>query len=148
MPKVRMQYRKCNVLNVFSIGIKEWSTAPADNSWHNAQAEWCVSHHIGSSVCTCASPHIHGHSWWAVDWSSVLSLFLALFLSRVCLLHLVFLFPHLLFFHVDNAKANITCASANWGVLPPGRIHRSHTGRTPGARPNSRLSTIFPYTLP
>ena len=33
------------------------------------------------------------------------------------------------FFHVDNAKANNPCASANRGVLPLGRIHSSHTRR-------------------
>ena len=43
-----------------------------------------VSHHIGSRTCLCASPHTHCHSRCAVDWSSVLSVFLALFLS-VCL---------------------------------------------------------------
>ena len=31
-----------------------------------------------------------------------------------------------IFFHVDNAKANITCASANRGVLLSGRTHSSH----------------------
>ena len=35
-----------------------------------------------------------------------------------------------LFFHVDNAKANITCASANRGVLVSGRIHSSLTTST------------------
>ena len=30
------QYRKCNVLNVFSVGIKELCTALADNSWLTA----------------------------------------------------------------------------------------------------------------
>ena len=33
------QYQKCNVLNVFSIGNKEWSTAPADTSWLKANPE-------------------------------------------------------------------------------------------------------------
>ena len=42
-----------------------------------------------------------------------------------------------LFFHVDNAKANITCASANRGVLLSGRIHSSH-----------RLWAQAPWRLP
>ena len=33
-------------------------------------------------------------------------------------------------FHVDNAKANHPCASANRGVLHRGRIHSSHTAST------------------
>ena len=33
------QYQKCNVLNVFSIGTKEQSTAPADSSWLKANPE-------------------------------------------------------------------------------------------------------------
>ena len=33
------QYRKWNVLNVFSIGIKEWSTVLADSSWLKANPE-------------------------------------------------------------------------------------------------------------
>ena len=33
------QYQKCNVLNVFSIGIKDLSTAPADSSWLKSNPE-------------------------------------------------------------------------------------------------------------
>ena len=37
-----------------------------------------------------------------------------------------YLYSDLNSFHVDNAKANNPCASANRGVLPVGRIHSSH----------------------
>ena len=57
----------------------------------------------------------------------VASLFLALFRS-VCLTHTLLFSSHFylysvlnLFFHVDSAKANITCASDNRGVLLSGR---------------------------
>ena len=70
---------------------------------------WNTPH--GSRTCLCASLQIHGHRWWAVDWSSVPSQFLALFLS-VCLSFTLLFSSHFyvysvlnLFFHVDNAKA-------------------------------------------
>ena len=59
--------------------------------------------------------------------------FLALFLS-VCLSFTLLFSSHFYlysdlnsFFHMDNAKANNPCVSANRGVLPSGRIHSSHT---------------------
>ena len=50
---------------------------------HSAHAE-CVCRTTMAQERLCASPRIHGHPWWAIDWSSVFSLFLALFLC-VCL---------------------------------------------------------------
>ena len=102
-----------------------------------------VSHHNGTRTCLCASPHTHGHPWWAVDRLFFVSLFVALSFS-MCL-SFTFLFPfHFylysvlnLFFHVDNAKAMIPCASANWRVLLSGRIHSSH-----------RLWAQAPWRLP
>ena len=65
-------------------------------------------------------------------WAFVLCLFLALFFS-VCLSFTLLFSSHFylysvlnLFFHVDNAKANIPCASVKRVVLLPGRIHSSH----------------------
>ena len=46
------------------------------------------------------------------------------------------------FFHVDNDKAIIPCASANRGVLPSGRIHSSHkTGELTSVRQLSKRAT-------
>ena len=95
----------------------------------------------------CITPHwlkcLHArvtpfscYPWWAVDCFLVASLFLSLFLS-VCLSSTLLFSSHFflysvlnLFFRVDNAKANITCASANRGVLLSGRIHSCHTRST------------------
>ena len=76
-----------------------------------------------------ASPHIHAiHGERLSVCSSLL-----LRSDSVCL-SFSFLFSSLFylfsdlnsFFHVDNAKANNPCASANRGILPLGRIHSSH----------------------
>ena len=90
-----------------------------------------------------ASPHLHGRPWWAVECSRVVSLFLALFLS-VCFSFTLLFSSHIylhsvlnFFFHVDNAEANISCASANRGLLLSGRTHSSH-----------RLRAQAPWRLP
>ena len=98
---------------------------------HSAHTEWCTL----TSWLKKVFVRITSYSWsfmCAVDWAFVLSLFLALFLS-VCLSYpLLFSFhfylnPVLnLFLHVDDAKANIPCAFAKWGVWPPGGTHPSH----------------------
>ena len=96
---------------------------------HSARVSWCVIHHIGSSVCTSASRHLHGHPCRAFD---LLSLFLALFVSVCLSCPLLFSFffylnPELnLFLHVVVIGAVFYWHSANWGVWRLGRKHHSH----------------------
>ena len=78
-----------------------------NNVLHNTLAQ-------GSSVCTSASCHLHGHPCRAFD---LFSLFLTLFLSVCSSYPFFFLNPELnLFLHVVVAKAIILCASAKLGV--------------------------------
>ena len=75
------------------------------SSVHNARAEQCVAQHMGSSVCTSASPHPDGHPCRAFE--CCLTLFLALFLS-VCLSCPFFFYLDTdlyLFLHVVDIRA-------------------------------------------
>ena len=98
------------------------------------------THHMAQDepldVSACAR-HIISMPSMVSGWLFVASLLLALFLS-VCLSYTLLFSSHFylysdlnLFLHVDNAKANIPCVSANWGVLLIGRIHFSHMMRVP-----------------
>ena len=95
----------------------------------------------------CLHERITSYSWPSMmrGWLIVCSffLFLALFLS-VCLSFTLLFSSHFYlhsdlnsFFHVDSAKANNPCASANRGVLLSGRIHSSN-----------RLWAQAPWRLP
>ena len=94
-------------------------------------AHWMMYTHIIVQVFVrvMSSPCSSVMSGWAfVLWLSVPRLVP----SRVSLSYpsLFSLYSVLnLFFHVDNAKAINYGASANWGVLPLGRIHSSHNKR-------------------
>ena len=88
-----------------------------------------------AKVSACASHSIFMSSMISV-WSSVPCCFLVLSFSMF--LSVVYLFSSTLYlhsdlnssFHVDSAKANNLCASANRGVLPPGDIPSSHSDLT------------------
>ena len=90
---------------------------------------WITPH--GSSVRMRASIHLHAiHD---ESWAFCPSLSLRSDLLRVSLLHLALLPTStctLNSFHVDIAKANVPCASANRGVLPSGWIHSFHIFQT------------------
>ena len=88
-------------------------------------------------ACVIPSPW---NPWWVFD--CLLRLFFVLTHSVCLSFTLLFsshfnLYSDLNSFHVDNAKANILCVSANWGVLLSGRIHSSH-----------RLWAQAPWRLP
>ena len=94
-----------------------------------------------------ASLHSPYHAWWAVD----------------CLLHLCSLLtcvsPSLCsslptstwtlsrtFIHVDNAKANITCAAANQGVLLSRRTHSLPQRMSPSSLTTSTVRRVLKWS--
>ena len=80
-----------------------------------SQGSKCLHERITPNSC---------HPWWAVE---RLFLVVSSFWLSPCVSPHFYLYSVLnFFFHVDNAKANVPCVSANWGVLLSGRIHPSH----------------------
>ena len=82
-------------------------------------------------------------------WAFVPRCFFVLTLS-VCLSFTLLFSSHFylysvlnLFFHVDNAKANITCVSANRGVLLSGRIHSYHRVMSPSSLTTSTTRRLL-----
>ena len=89
----------------------------------------------GSSVCMHASPHLHAIHDERLIVSRCFSvprfdpLRVSLSFTLLFSSHFYLYFALNSFFQVDNAKANIPCVSANWGVSHLGRIHSSHSNK-------------------